>query len=80
MNTYTIIRASRMIDGTGKKPVNDPVIVVKDDRIHHVSSEGEGEISLGIGVKELNLEGQTILPGLRARSGRNFPDLFPHLG
>ena len=64
MNTYTIIRASRMIDGTGIKPVNDPVIVVKDDRIHHVSSEGEGEISLGIGVKELNLEGQTILPGL----------------
>jgi imidazolonepropionase-like amidohydrolase len=64
MSTYSVIRASHLIDGTGKKPVNDPVIVIKDDRIHHISSEGESEIPLGARIKELDLEGQTILPGL----------------
>ena len=64
MNRYTVIRAKRMIDGTGSEPVNDPVIVVKGDRIHQVTLDGEGQIPHGEGVKELNLEGQTILPGL----------------
>jgi len=53
-----------MIDGTGIKPVNDPVIVVKGDRIHQVILDGDGQIPRGEGVNELNLEGQTILPGL----------------
>ena len=64
MSMYTVIRAKRMIDGTGNKPVNDPVIVIKGDRIHNVGWDSDGEIPLGARVKELNLEEQTILPGL----------------
>lgn len=61
---YTVIRAERMIDGTGTEPVNDPVIVIRGDRIHQVIVDGDGKIPQGDGVTELNLEGQTILPGL----------------
>lgn len=64
MSTCTVIRAKKMIDGTGNKPVNDPVIVVKGDRILHVGWGGDGETPLEAGAMELNLEGQTILPGL----------------
>jgi imidazolonepropionase-like amidohydrolase len=64
MNRYTVIRAKRMIDGTGSELVNNPVIVVKGDRIHQVTTDGDGKIPHGEGVKELNLEDQTILPGL----------------
>mgnify|MGYP001162653849 CR=1 FL=1 len=64
MSEYTVIRAKRMIDGTGNKPVNDPVIVVKDNQIHLIGEDGQDEIPQGTGVREMNLGEQTVLPGL----------------
>lgn len=64
MSKYTVIRAKRMIDGTGNKPVNDPIIVIKDDLIHSIGGDGEGEIPQGAKVMEVNLGEQTLLPGL----------------
>jgi len=53
-----------MIDGTGDKPVDDPVIVVKEDRILYVGWGSESETPLETGARELNLGEKTILPGL----------------
>ena len=64
MTGYTVIRAKRMIDGTGAKPVNDPTIVVKGNIIHRISLENEDKIPNGEKVKEIDLEDLTILPGL----------------
>ena len=64
MDSFTIIRARRLIDGTGAEPVDFPVVVVKDNTISGVGVEGQIELPRGRGVREINLENETLLPGL----------------
>ena len=62
MDSSFVLRARRLIDGSGKKPIDYPVVVVKDSQIVEVGTEGNVDIPQG--VKEITLENETILPGL----------------
>ena len=64
MDEYTIIRAKQLIDGTGNKPIKNPVVVIRGETILDVGTEDDVCIPTGDNVKEINLEDQTILPGL----------------
>lgn len=64
MNSYIVLRARRLIDGSGKKPIDDPVVVVKDSRIIEVGTESQIDAPQGEDIKEIVLENETILPGL----------------
>ncbi|TFH16056.1 hypothetical protein E4H04_07280, partial [Candidatus Bathyarchaeota archaeon] len=61
---YTVIRAKSMIDENRDKQLKDPVIIVKEDRIHYVGEDVDNKIPQGSKVEEINLEEQTVLPGL----------------
>lgn len=52
----------RLIDGTGREPVNPGTIIVDGNRITAV---GPGDaISIPSGAERINAEGRTVLPGL----------------
>jgi imidazolonepropionase-like amidohydrolase len=56
------IKAKLLIDGTGKDPIPNPVVVVKRDKISDVGKEGE--IRIIEGAKIVDLGDLTLLPGL----------------
>ena len=58
----TVIRADRLIDGTGAAAVNDAVIVINEGRIVGVGKAGEVEIPQG--AETIDMSGYTLLPGL----------------
>jgi len=64
MDSSFVLRARRLIDGSGKDPIDNPVVVVKDSQIVEVGTEGNVDIPQGEDVKEITLENETILPGL----------------
>lgn len=64
MDSFTVLRARRLIDGTGREPVDFPVVVVKDNIISEVGVEGHIEPPGGRRIRELSLEDSTLLPGL----------------
>ncbi len=64
MDSFTILRARRLIDGTGKDPVDFPVIVVKNNVISGVGVEDQIDLPRGREVREITLENGTLLPGL----------------
>ena len=64
MDSFTVLRARRLIDGTGREPVDFPVVVVKNDIISEVGVKGQIEPQGGGEVREVNLENSTLLPGL----------------
>lgn len=60
-NAITITGAT-VIDGTGKPPVPNAAVVIKDGRI--VSVEPEGSPAAGDDVVHIDARGRTVLPGL----------------
>ena len=58
----TIIKSKLLIDGTGRKPVADPVVVVEGDTIGAVGVAGEIQVDRDACV--IDLSGMTLLPGL----------------
>ena len=64
MDSFTVLRARRLIDGTGRGPVDFPVVVVKNNIISEIGVEGQIEPPRGGEVRELNLGNSTLLPGL----------------
>lgn len=59
--TFAIVGA-RLIDGTGRAPVERSVVVVSDGRIAAVGAEGE--VVIPAGVPRVDARGRTIIPGL----------------
>ena len=57
---YALTNAT-LIDGTGADPVSDAVLLVKGERIVAVGSAAS--LVVPAGVKSINLQGATILPG-----------------
>jgi imidazolonepropionase-like amidohydrolase len=57
----TVLRAARMIDGTGAGPVTNAAIVITDDRITAVGSAAS--VTVPAGAKVLDLGDVTLLPG-----------------
>src|SRR3712207_5488688 len=57
-----VLRAARLIDGTGAPPVANGVVVVTGDRI--VAVGREGAVSVPPGARRIDLGDATLLPGL----------------
>jgi imidazolonepropionase-like amidohydrolase len=57
-----VLRAARLIDGSGAAPVANGVVVVTDDRI--VAAGREGAVTVPSGAKVIDLGDATLLPGL----------------
>lgn len=60
----TLIRADRLIDGTGAPPVADPILVVEDGKIASVHSGKVPEGAVKGEAETIDMSGCTILPGL----------------
>lgn len=56
-----VLRAARLIDGTGKPPVNNAVVIVTDDKITAVGSAGD--VRVPAGARIIDLGDVTLLPG-----------------
>jgi imidazolonepropionase-like amidohydrolase len=56
-----VLRAARLIDGTGAAPVQDAVVVVTDDRITAVGRRGQ--VAEPAGARVVDLGDATLLPG-----------------
>jgi len=59
-----VIRAGRVIDGTGTPAIEDATLVVEDGRIKEVGSEGEVRAPQGADVEQIDCSEYTVLPGL----------------
>jgi imidazolonepropionase-like amidohydrolase len=59
--TTTVVRAARMIDGTGAATVRDAVVVVTDDRI--VAAGPSASVTIPPGARVIDLGDATLLPG-----------------
>ena len=57
-----VLSGAKLIDGTGRAPVNESVIVVRDGAI--VRAGPRSETPIPSGAKVLNVAGTTIAPGL----------------
>jgi imidazolonepropionase-like amidohydrolase len=58
----TVLRAARLIDGTGSAPVRNGVVVVTGDRI--VAAGAQGRVQVPAGARIIDLGDATLLPGL----------------
>ena len=57
-----VIDGAQIWDGTGNPPVQDAILVVKDDRIEAVGARGA--VSVPAGAKTVSGKGKTLIPGL----------------
>ena len=61
-NPVIAIEAARLIDGTGREPIENAVVLVKGDKIEAVGRRPE--LSIPVGARVIDLGNDTILPGL----------------
>ena len=59
----TVLTGARLIDGTGRAPVEDAVLILEGDRIVAVGKAGSGPAAPS-GARVIDLHGRTIIPGL----------------
>jgi imidazolonepropionase-like amidohydrolase len=57
-----VLTGARLIDGTGRPPIDDAVVVVRDRRIE--SAGARATVKVPAGLRVLDLKGATIVPGL----------------
>jgi imidazolonepropionase-like amidohydrolase len=57
----TVLRAARVIDGTGAAPIANGVVVITDDRI--VAVGRQGAVTIPAGARTIDFGDATILPG-----------------
>src|SRR5215207_7593083 len=56
-----VLKAARVIDGTGAAPIQNGVVVVTDDRI--VAVGRDGSVTIPSGARTIDLGNATLLPG-----------------
>ena len=59
---FTVLRVGLLIDGSGREPVEDAIIVIKGKRIQAVGKESE--IQLPQGSQVIHFRNKTAVPGL----------------
>ena len=57
-----VLKNARLIDGTGKSPVNDATIVLDGNKISAITTKNEGDFPADAEI--VNCAGMTVLPGL----------------
>ncbi len=60
--TYFLIHNGTLIDGTGKPPVNDAAILIRDDVIEYVGPEDPLKLP-GVKIRKVDADGGFLLPG-----------------
>jgi imidazolonepropionase-like amidohydrolase len=60
----TVLAGARLIDGTGRDPIDDAVVVIEGDRITRVGASAGRAGALPRGARRIDLSGLTLLPGL----------------
>lgn len=60
--TYFLIHNGTLIDGTGKPPVSDAAILIRDDVIEYVGPEDSLKLS-GVKIRKVDADGVFLLPG-----------------
>ncbi|HKA32299.1 MAG TPA: amidohydrolase family protein [Candidatus Binatia bacterium] len=76
-----VIKGGRLIDGTGRAPVDDAVIVIQNGRFRSVGRSGSAAVPAGAEV--IDVKGKTMLPGFIDGHGHleDFHgELYLHLG
>src|SRR5712691_7815055 len=61
-NEIVVLEGGTLIDGTGKAPVTDAVVVIEGTRIKTVGVKGK--VSYPQNARVIKTDGRTILPGL----------------
>ena len=56
-----VLKAARIIDGTGKQPINNGVIVITDNKIKAVGTTSS--VNIPSGAKIIDLGNSTLMPG-----------------
>jgi len=59
-----VIEGGTLIDGTGKPPVQDSIVVVEGNAITGAGRKGQVKIPAAEGVEIFDARGRTVLPGL----------------
>lgn len=59
-----VIKSGILIDGTGKPPVDDAIVIIKDSKIEAVGKKGQIDIPQGDNVKIIDATGKIVMPGL----------------
>jgi imidazolonepropionase-like amidohydrolase len=57
-----VVKGGKLIDGTGRTPVDDAVIVIQNGRFAAVGRSGP--VAVPAGTEVIDVKGKTILPGL----------------
>jgi len=57
-----VLEGGTLIDGTGRNPINNAVVVIEGNRIKSVGTKGQ--VSYPSNARVINTDGKTILPGL----------------
>jgi hypothetical protein len=57
-----VIEGATLIDGTGRAPVTDSMVIIQDGRFQAVGKRGE--VSIPQGAEVIDAKGKSILPGL----------------
>ena len=76
-----VVRGGKLIDGTGRPPIDNCVIVIQSGRFQAVGRSGE--IAVPAGAEVIDAKGKTILPGFIDGHGHleDFHgELYLHLG
>jgi imidazolonepropionase-like amidohydrolase len=61
-SSLVVIEGATLIDGTGREPISNSVVVIERDRIRQVFRQGEQAIPRGARV--IQAQGKTIIPAL----------------
>ena len=75
-NEVLVIEGGTLIDGTGRDPIRDAVVVIEGSRIRSVGTRGS--VSVPAGARVIRAEGRTVLPGL-IDAHVHFLDFMPQL-
>lgn len=67
-----VIKGGVLIDGTGRPPVKDAVVIIEGARITSVGRESELDVSKGGNIETIEAAGKTIIPGLIESHGHIF--------
>lgn len=76
-----VVRGGKLIDGTGRPPIENSVIVIQAGRFHAVGSSGD--VAIPAGAEVIDVTGKSVLPGFIDGHGHleDFHgELYLHLG
>jgi Amidohydrolase family len=76
-----VVQGGKLIDGTGRPPIDNSVIVIQAGKFQAVG--GRGEVAIPAGAEVIDVKGKTVLPGFIDGHGHleDFHgELYLHLG